>query len=473
MNSPSPGPRPIVIDGLPHDDARRAAATVRLPGDIYVRATDCVHCGLCLPACPTYTQNKLEADSPRGRIHLMKGLADGRIDPTHAVVSHLDLCLDCRACETACPSGVVYHELLEETRRQLNARRRRGMIDRVMRAVFFHIFPRPTRLKLALLPARVLQKLRLWRPVTRLIDPLLPAQLRKMRQMLPDDGPLWERGLADFYPASANAASQGPRMTVGLFVGCVGSVLFQDVNRKAVELLTHLGCDVVVPRYQVCCGAIHHHGGEVERARALAAANLRAFAAGPEGRATDCVVTAIAGCGAALREYGHLLRGHADEADHAAAAAFAGKVRDISELLANLLAQRNVIPPHAVQRTVTYHDACHLLHAQGVGDPPRQVLAVIRGLKVVPLAESDICCGAAGTYNLSQPAMATELAERKLRHIDATGAATCVTGNVGCAMQIASEAQRLGMRLKVAHPVELLHEAFFGPGFPDANPDPG
>lgn len=466
MNSPSPGPRPIVIDGLPQGGARRMAATVELPDDIYVRATDCVHCGLCLPACPTYTQNKLEADSPRGRIHLMKGLADGRIDATDAVVGHLDLCLDCRACETACPSGVVYHELLEETRRQLGTQGRRGMVDRLLRAIFFHVFPRPGRLKLAMLPARVLQKLRLWRPVARLVDPLLPAQLRKMRQMLPDEGPLWERPLADFYPASANAAAHGPRMTVGMFIGCVGSVLFQDVNRKTIDLLTHLGCDVVVPRSQVCCGAIHHHGGEDERARALAAANLRAFAAGPEGRAMDCVVTAIAGCGAALREYDHLLR---HEAAHGAAVAdFTGRVRDISELLAELLADGGTIPPQAIERTVTYHDACHLLHAQGVGDPPRQVLAAIRGLKVVPLAESDICCGAAGTYNLSQPAMATELAERKLRHIDATGATTCVTGNVGCAMQIASEARRLNMRLKLMHPVELLHEAFFGPGFSDA-----
>jgi glycolate oxidase iron-sulfur subunit len=462
VSSGSHGPKPLVIDGLPVGDARRADAAVQLPGDIYVRATDCVHCGLCLPACPTYTQNKLETDSPRGRIHLMKGLADGRIDPTDAVVGHLDLCLDCRACETACPSGVVYHELLEETRRQLNTRRRRGLVDRLMRVIFFHLFPRPTRLKIALLPARVLQKLRLWRPVTRLIDPLLPTQLRKMRQMLPDDGPLWERTLATFHPARDEPATSdshnGTRMTVGFFAGCVGSVMFQDVNRKAIDLLTHLGCDVVVPRGQVCCGAIHHHGGDVEHARALAAANLKAFAAGPDGRPVDCVVTAIAGCGAALREYDHLLRDHAD---HAAATDFTARVRDISELLAMLLAQRGS-PPHAVERTVTYNDACHLLHAQGVSDPPRQVLAAIRGLKVATLTESDICCGAAGTYNLSQPAMATDLAERKLRHIQATGATTCVTGNVGCAMQITSEARRLGMELTVLHPVDLLHEAYFG-----------
>lgn len=451
-----------VVNALPDAASRRESPAIRLGADIYVRATDCVHCGLCLPACPTYTQNRLETDSPRGRIHLMKGLADGRIGPTDPVLDHLDLCLDCRACETACPSGVVYHELLEQTRQQLRASRRPGWVDRLLRVVFFHVFPQPTRLKLALLPTRVLQRVGLWRPLTKLLGPLLPTQLRKMQQMLPADGPLWESYLATFYAADdAGKADGRPRATVGFFAGCVGSVLFQDVNRKAIALLNHLGCDVVVPREQACCGAIHHHGGEPDGAQRLAVRNLLAFETGPGGRKIDHVVTAIAGCGAALREYDHLLR-HAPR--HAEAAArFVGRVSDISELLAGLLgAAGTPRPAHAVDRTVTYHDACHLLHAQRVADPPRQLLAAISGLKVVPLTESDICCGAAGTYNLAQPAMATELAERKLRHIAATGAKTCVTGNVGCAMQIDSEARRMGMDLRVVHPVELLYEAYFG-----------
>lgn len=442
--------------------ARPEAVERRLPvldfdRRTYDRALDCVHCGLCLPACPTYTQNGLEADSPRGRIYLMRGLADGRVEPTAGVVGHLDLCLDCRACETACPSGVVYHELIEEARTHLAGRRRPGLVDRLVSAVFFHVFPNPTRLKLAVAPVRLLQMVGLWQLLTRpALTRLLPAQIEKMQQMLPARGRVWEPALAERHHASA--ADGRRRATVALFAGCVGSVMFQHVNRQTIALLRRAGCDVVVPRGQRCCGAIHHHGGRVAEAEALARANIDAFAPdGAGGVKIDYVVNNIAGCGAMLRDYAHLLRD--DPAYGPRAADLVGRCRDISELLIELDAPP---PTHPVARRVTYHDACHLAHAQKVTTPPRKLLALIPGLELIDLPESDTCCGAAGTYNLSQPAMARDLAERKLGHIKSTGAAWCATGNVGCAMQIDSEARRLGMDLKVVHPVSLLHEACFG-----------
>lgn len=421
----------------------------------YDRSLDCVHCGLCLPACPTYTQTGLEADSPRGRIQLMKGLADGRIDATASVVEHLDLCLDCRACETACPSGVVYHELIEETREKLHVSRPRTLTDAIVEAMFLHVFTHTTRLRLALLPVRLLQKLGLWQAITESpIARAMPDKLDKMRQMLPTHGPMWEKPLEAYYPA--NAPDGIRRARVAFLAGCVGSVLFQHVNRMAVRLLQHAGCDVIVPRNQACCGAIHHHAGHVDHARGLARLNIDVLM--PDGEEPiDYVVNNISGCGAMLKDYAHLLR---DDPVHGPKAeSFVKKTRDISQLLVEL---KPVLPERTLSRTVTYHDACHLVHGQKVASAPRELLSWIKGLKVIPLRESDMCCGAAGTYNLTQPQMARDLAERKIRHIEATGARLCVTGNVGCAMQIQSEAERLGVELHVAHPVALLHEAYFG-----------
>jgi glycolate oxidase iron-sulfur subunit len=291
---------------------------------------------------------------------------------------------------------------------------------------------------------------------------LLPPGLRKMEQMLPANGPLWPKAL----PERARGAGVSPpfsvqdeergrdaraTLQVGFFPGCVGAAMFDRVNRQAVELLAAAGADVVVPRTQQCCGAIHHHNGAHAPAEAMARANIAAF------ERCDVVTTTIAGCGAMLREYDFLLRD--DTVWTARAKAFAAKVRDVSEVFAEI-----ALPamPHAVNETVTYHDACHLAHAQQVTAQPRALLAQVPGLKLVPLPESDICCGAAGTYNLTQPAMATDLAERKLANIATTGAPTCAMGNVGCAMHIASEAAARGQALKVVHPVELIHRAVFG-----------
>lgn len=421
----------------------------------YERGLTCVHCGLCLPACPTYTETGHEADSPRGRIQLMLGLAEGKIEPTETVRKHLDLCLDCRGCETACPSGVIYHELIEETRARLNDSRSLPLQGRLVRWLFFNIFTRPSRLKLALLPARVLQKPGIYALLRKVgLFNLLPLQLRKMEQMLPSRGPLWPVRLPEVLQPTHRASAS--TTIIGFFPGCIGSVLYDSVNRKAVELLVAGGAEVRVPRAQSCCGAIHHHNGQHDPAAEMARKNIDAFCP-PEGTDVDWIVTDIAGCGAMLRDYPHLLRD--DPAYAQRAVEFASKVRDISEMLLELPLPE---PRHAIAMKVTYHDACHLAHAQKVTAAPRALLAKIPGLMLLPLPENDMCCGAAGTYNLEHPEMSTRLAHRKLANIATTGAELCITGNVGCAMQIQSQAIAEGKKLKVMHPVELLHAAVFG-----------
>ena len=450
----------------------RTRSALRLDPRTFERGLSCVHCGLCLPACPTFTETGHEADSPRGRIQLMLGMASGAIDASPSVRRHLDLCLDCRGCETVCPSAVAYHELIEETRARLAPSQKLTPTDQALRWIFFNIFVHPRRLKLALLPARLLQKIGLYRLMRRSgIFRLLPPQFRKMEQMLPETGELWPAALPPFTAARAkgatfepvllalrqqrHAASSAPR-SVGFFAGCIGSVMFDAVNRQAVELLAAAGADVIAPPAQVCCGAIHHHNGMHHRAQEFARQNIDAFLP-RHGPAVEFIATNIAGCGAMLREYDLLLRDDHRYAQRAKE--FVRRVRDISEVLLELgLPEMK----HSIQEKATYHDACHLAHAQKVTAAPRKLLAAIPGLQLVPLPESDMCCGAAGTYNLTQPKMSGQLAARKLRNIASTAAAICVTGNVGCAMQIQSEAAARGQTLRVYHPVQLLHRAVFG-----------
>jgi glycolate oxidase iron-sulfur subunit len=443
--------------------------SVPLPLDkrAYDRALACVHCGLCLPVCPTYVQTAHEADSPRGRIQLMRNLADGTVDPTAAVLNHLDLCLDCRACETACPSGVVYHELLEDTRAKLVETGRgtpRKWQDRLTQFFIFNVLTRPLLLKLALLPVRLIQQtglhglLRRWN-----LFCVLPARLQKMERMLPEDGPIWPTlpapcaraggvsAMIDALHHNASHKEVRPRATVAILSGCVSSVLFDETLKKAVELLTAAGAEVLCPRKQRCCGALHQHGGRTETARRMGRRNIDAF---PKA---DFIVTIMAGCGAMLHEYDCLLRD--DPAYSARAAEFSGKVRDVTQVLAELGLPRM---RYSQNIFATYHDACHLAHGQKVTAAPRALLEQIPGLRLVPLNESDMCCGAAGSYNLTQPAMAANLAGRKLANIAATGATVCITGNGGCAMHLQAEAAARGQRITFLHPVDLLHAAVFG-----------
>lgn len=416
----------------------------------YRRYQECVHCGLCTASCPTYLEVGDENDSPRGRIYLMRAVADGRLEVTAAVRDHLNLCLDCRACETACPSGVRYGQMIEPFKVAINrvtpAREKAGWLER---SIVLHLFPHRGRVRAALAPARLLQRTGLLRLAERTgLVRLLPPTLRRMQAMLPDlarsSGRLPEV-----------LAPMGPkRARVALFLGCVADAMFPDTNAATARVLQWNGCEVVVPRAQVCCGAIPYHAGEEAPALAMARRNLRVL----EAENVDAIVTNAAGCGAMLKEYGHLFP--RSDPDHDRAAAFAARVKDISEFL---VALGPIAPRHRVERKVAYHDACHLCHAQQIRSQPRVLLGLVPGLEVVPLEESEICCGAAGTYNLAEPEMSDRLGDRKLGHIEATGAEVVATGNVGCILQIARKARERGRAIEVVHPIDLLDRAYRGP----------
>ena len=460
---------------LPATDARPQPAghggVLPLTPEAVAAGDACVHCGLCLPACPTYLETGDEGHSPRGRIRLMLGLHRGDVDLTPGVRDHLDACLDCRACETACPSGVEYHTLIEDARQKMhdedlekpNARRR------LVRSILLNLLTKPRRLRWALLPARVLQKLGLYGLVRRSgVTRLMPSPLRRMESML-DAGPLWPkplpaRGIGGGYnnllgALRKSADGDAPAPRVGLLVGCVGQVMFSEANRKAAELLAACGADVIVPPAAECCGALHHHAQAEAEAEELARRTIDAFLPENDPAARcELIATTIAGCGAMLKDYGELLRDDPAYADRANQ--FVSRVRDVTEVIAALGP-----PPmrHEVGRTLCYHDACHLAHGQGVTSEPRELLAAVPGLTLVPLAESDICCGAAGSYNLLRPEMADRLADRKLDRVAETGAGTAAMGNVGCAMHLKAAARRRKMGVQIVHPVEVLHEAVFGP----------
>ena len=426
----------------------------KIPYSLY---QDCIHCGLCTASCPTYVETGDENDSPRGRIYLMRAVADGRLGASPEVRHHLDLCLDCRACETACPSGVQYGRLIEPFKVALHESSPPG--DRtgwLQRMILKHLFPYGNRVKLALAPARWLQKAGI---LDRLegtgLFKLLPTTLRQMQAMLPvldTPGPR----LPAILPAI------GPkRATVGLFVGCVGDAMFPGTTAATARVLQANGCEVHVPRGQNCCGAIHYHSGSEGPAVDLARQNMATL----DPARFDAIVTNVAGCGAMLKDYHHLL----PPGDRDRATRFVAKVRDISEFLMDL---GPIAPPHPVPLRATYHDPCHLAHAQGIKAAPRELLALIPGLDLVPLDESDLCCGAAGTYNLTQPEMADRLGRRKLANIRATGATTVVTGNVGCILQIARQVKSQGDPIVVVHPVDLLDRAYRGGGPPPPEPLP-
>lgn len=443
--------------------ADKRLPVLQLDPRTYDRALGCVHCGLCLPACPTYTTTGHEADSPRGRIQLMKALADGTADYTAEAKAHLDLCLDCRACETACPSEVVYHELIEETRSRLAFQKVQDKPppgpgeSRLLRWFLLNVLTRPGRLKLSLLPARLLQSLGLYGLLRKAgLGRLLPGPFAKLEAMLPP-GRVWPRTPPRHTPARTPAT----RLRVAYFGTCVGSVMFADVNRKAVELLAACGAEVVYPPHgsgngtQGCCGAIAHHNADEHAAALLARQNIDTLL----GLSADRVVCAVAGCGAQLREYAHLLRDDPAYADKARQ--LVEKVRDVSEVLLEL-----GLPPatqlRPIARTATYHDACHLAHGQRVTSPPRRLLAQVPGLRLVPLRESDMCCGAAGTYNLTQPDMASQLGRRKAAHVRTTGADLLISSNAGCTLHLAATLAAGGQKVELRHPVEVLHASVFG-----------
>lgn len=414
----------------------------------YGRFLDCVHCGLCTSACPTYLQTGNENDSPRGRIYLMRGVVDGRIGLTPAVRRHLDLCLDCRSCETACPSGVQYGRLIEPFRVDMQKAEKPGWFQRL---VLYGLFPFPRRLRFALAPARLMQRLGLDRVSEWVgLPSLLPGPLGRMYRLLPRLGPQ-RPALPELLPATGER-----RARVGLFTGCVGDAMFSETNHATARVLQANGCEVVVPRTQGCCGAIHYHSGSDAPAVAMATKNAEAF---PDD--LDAIIVNVAGCGSMLKDYRHMGEETSGVGQDAVEVLgeFSDRVKDISEFLAEL----GLRPPTGeVPWRATYHDACHLVHAQGVRQAPRELLEQVPGLELFPLPESDICCGAAGSYNLTEPEMADDLVSRKVAHIESTGADVVVTGNAGCSLQLQAALRKRSRPIRVVHPVEVLDLSYRG-----------
>lgn len=406
----------------------------------------CVHCGFCLPACPSYLVTGRETDSPRGRIYAMRAGLDTRLQMTPTVVSHFDTCLGCMACETACPSGVKYGPLIEQTRVAVESHHERPAGERRLRQLLFSTLPFPGRLRWLALPLVVLGPLKraAW------LRALLPARLRPLIALAPDvNAASLLRDVPETTPAQGER-----RLRVGLVTGCVQRAFFGSVNEATARVLSAEGCEVAAPRSQGCCGALALHAGEADDARSYARRLIETF----ERAAVDVIAINAAGCGSAMKEYGHLLKD--DPAWAGRAAAFAAKVRDVSEVLADLGAPRS--PRHPVPATVAYHDACHLAHAQGVRKAPRDLLAGIPGLTLVPVAEPDVCCGSAGIFNLTQPAMAAQLGQRKTAHLAASGASVVVTSNPGCLLQIQATAREQGHDLRVVHLVQMLDASISG-----------
>jgi glycolate oxidase iron-sulfur subunit len=408
---------------------------------------DCVHCGFCLPTCPTYVLWNEEMDSPRGRIVLMsEGLQEGS-ELTPTMVGHFDNCLGCMACVTACPSGVRYDLLIEDTRQQVERRHPRSVGERLLRRGLFATFPHPGRLR-ATVPLIVAFRrsglaARLQR--SRLLDRLPLA--RTLSELAP---PVTLRDAVHRLPAVTKARGER-RGTVGFLQGCVQRAYFGDVNAATVAVLAAEGFEVHAPRAPRCCGALGLHAGQEEDSLPLAKATIEAF------ERFDHVVVNAAGCGSAIKDYGHLLRDDPDWRERAEA--LAARARDVHELLASVEPRA---PRSPVQLKVAYHDACHLAHAQGVRSQPRELLRSIPGLELVEPAEWELCCGSAGIYNLIRPDAAGDLGVRKADNLLATGADAIAAANPGCTLQITAHLERKGRPLPILHPMQLLQRSIDG-----------
>jgi glycolate oxidase iron-sulfur subunit len=418
---------------------------------------DCVHCGFCLPACPTYVLWGDEMDSPRGRIYMIKKAASGDAPLDKRFQLHMDNCLGCMACVTACPSGVEYNKLIEPTRAQIERNTQRSLADRLFRKLIFATFPHPQRLRRLAGPIRFYQRSGL-RTLVRAsgILKLLPKRLAAMEALLPDV-PQQGSNLSEPRPlphAPTPRPEKEPIKKVGMLTGCVQQVFFPQVNAATARVLAAEGCEVVIPPDQPCCGALMLHSGLDEQARALARQMIAAF----EAAAVDTIVINSAGCGSAMKEYGYLLRD--DPAWAARAAAFSARCRDVSEILCELPAQS---PRHPLPLRVAWHDACHLQHAQAVRDQPRRLLAAIPALELAEIPESSLCCGSAGVYNLLEPETAAQLGARKVDNLLTTRAQAVASSNPGCLLQLSYGLRRRGLNAMPAfHLVELLDASIRG-----------
>jgi glycolate oxidase iron-sulfur subunit len=394
---------------------------------------------LCLQNCPTYLQTGYEAESPRGRIHLIQALIEGRVESNAAYRQHIELCLVCRNCETVCPSGVHFGRIMEAGRAQLYEQASLSVGERLLRRIVFkELLPHRARLRALFAALMVYQRSGLQRLLR--ATRVLPKALADAESLLPELPkpflPRWE-----VYPAV------GPvRYRVGLFTGCVMRLVYGPVHEATLRVLRHNGCEVHVPREQVCCGALNVHGGEQEVATQLARQNMRAFL----GRGLDAIVVNSAGCGATMKEYDQLLS-DSESAD------FARLTRDVTEFLASIDMQPFRRP---VKRRITHQESCHLVHAQRIKDAPRKLLASMPGLELRDMAHPDLCCGSAGLYMMTQPAMSTRILDDKMQDVARTGAQTVVTANPGCMMQLQRGLHRSGIDGDVKHVVELIDEAY-------------
>jgi len=417
---------------------------------VYEDYARCIHCGLCLNACPTYRLWNLEADSPRGRIHQMIQVEQGNFPVTDSFVEHIDKCLDCRACETACPSGVEYGKLVEHARAQIEHHYQRPLLSRIARDIVYRrLLPHPRRIAATARLLRFYQRSGL-QALARSTGTLQLFGLAEREALLPRiDKNFFFDCLGKIFPAAGER-----RTRVAFFAGCVANVTFAELNVATIRVLTANGCEVVVPAQQLCCGALAAHAGIRDVARELARQNLRAFAAIDSTGEIDAIVTNAAGCGSTLKEYDHLFT--PDEPEYEQARAFAGKMRDVTEFLAALgiVAKLKSIP-----QRVTYQDSCHLLHGQKIREAPRALLRSIPELSLVELPFSEICCGSAGVYNVTQTEASLDLLTEKMRHARATEAQIIATCNPGCLLQMRAGARIHGTAHQVLHVIELLDQA--------------
>jgi glycolate oxidase iron-sulfur subunit len=427
-------------------------SAVHLKNLDYSVVQQCMHCGLCLPTCPTYDATKLERNSPRGRIALMRAIADDQLEPTRAFADEMYFCLGCLACMTACPAGVNYAELFERARAEAEAS---GTLKSPARSLLRGfamnwLFMDLHRLQFAGLLLRLYQQSGLQTLVRRSgILKLLPARLQELEAITPTAQPRFSADLI----APVTPAASSRKYRVAVLTGCAQDIFFSDVNRDTVEVLSRNGCEVVTPPDQGCCGSLHAHNGEWEAARQLARQQIGQFP--PEE--FEAIITNAAGCGSHLKHYATLLAD--DPAWRGRAVLWDAKVKDIHEWLVEI----GFTPPDvtgASPLTVTYHEACHLCHGQKITAQPRQILRAIPGLRLVELTESTWCCGSAGIYNLIQPKMAGDLLDRKIGHIRRTGASVVATANPGCLLQLTAGARQHGIRLRIVHPITLLAEAY-------------
>ncbi len=401
----------------------------------------CIHCGLCLQACPTFLATGQEAESPRGRIYLMRSVQEGRMD-WNAVRPHIDACMGCLGCQTACPSGVPYAKLIESARAEVE-RHARSPFQRWVRYQTLFQFTSPPHLYRLLRTAHLLRIKRMPKPLARLLG------AHESAVQLPKLPPKERRRWRDQIQSGVGNG----KGRAGLLLGCAMSVLFPHVHRATLQMLKVAGYQVEIPRRQGCCGALWVHNGYPQMARRLARRLFRAFAD------VDIIVVNAAGCGSTMKEYPLLFAGTPLEAE---ARRFAQRVRDISELLAETDLPE---PTNAVRMTATLHDACHLVHGQGIREQPRQLLSRIPALRIVEMDSSDLCCGSAGIYNLLQPALAKDALQRKVSAIQRTGAEAVVSANPGCTLWISQGLQEAGTPKPVYHPVELLAQAYGEPAF--------